>query len=100
MKPILSDYYKIFLSCPVGAMMQAAQRRMLENVKLWAEKEYTEQATFDDVRDFLESCQDAPVLTEFIEKVMQPLIDEESTKGETTVSDYLEYLREEDRVDE
>ena len=80
--------------------MQAAQRRMLENVKLWAEKEYTEQATFDDVRDFLESCQDSPVLTEFIEKVMQPLIDEELAKGETTVSDYLEYLREEDRVDE
>ncbi len=31
---------------------------------------------------------------------MQPLIDEELAKGETTVSDYLEYLREEDRVDE
>ncbi len=100
MKPILDDYYRIFLTCALNSQMKASQKRMLENVKSWAQKDYDEQPTFEDVKDFLDSCQDAPVLDEFIDKIFLPLLEHESANGETKTRDYLEFLREEGRIEE
>ncbi|MDY4218729.1 MAG: hypothetical protein SOX84_08145 [Prevotella sp.] len=100
MKPILNDYYQIFLSCPLGGLMQAARRRMEERVAAWAAQSYTDYPTLDEVRDFIETCEDTPILSEFVVKIFQPLIDAEARVGENTAQTYLDALREEDRIDE
>lgn len=99
MKDVLKDYYQIFLSCPTGGLMQAARRRMEENVRRWAERSYDEMPGLDEVKDFIESTSDAPVLSEFVDKILAPLVQSEQERGETAAREYLDYLIDEDRMD-
>jgi len=99
MKDVLRDYYQIFLSCPTGGLMQAARRRMEENVRQWAARNYDDLPSLNEVKDFIESCPDAPILSEFVDKILTPLIQSEQKRGETTAREYLDYLIDEDRID-
>ena len=99
MKDVLKDYYQIFLSCPTGGLMQAARRRMEENVRRWTERSYEEMPSLDEVKDFIESTPDAPVLSEFVDKILAPLVQSEQERGETAAREYLDYLIDEDRID-
>ncbi len=60
MKKVLKEYYKIFLSCTVGHMMSAAQKRMEENLKLWKAMDFHEELTLDEINEFIEGSPEVP----------------------------------------
>lgn len=95
MKQVLNDYIKIFLSCPLGALMQVARDKMKEDVQAWAKTRYEEMPTLAEVEQFIDTCAGTPIYPKFVDKVLVPLIIEEEKVGKQDAANYLEELKEE-----